>query len=596
MPSRTHVQSACRRYFYPGKIHPVTLQNFEYNLPDTQLAKGRSYYKDGQVIMLEEWQPGQWQATVSGSEDYDVNIVLADGDIIEVACDCPHDADYCKHAIAVLYAIREECGASAILLQKKQPKSSAAKDFAAALAAVPEADLREFILAYAKKESAFRTMFFAHFAGTAGGEKKEDYAAIIRNAFKSAGGRNGFIEYHDVPRFMKPVQTLLAKADAAFGTKQYATVFAIAAAVVEVMTELINDIDDSRGTAGDCIHHGFQLLGQLVQAGDVPRDLKEKLFAYTLGEASGHKYNGFDFNEAWLDLLLSAELDNTKAAEVMQLLDKKLADASAKSGTWHSDYERSSLLQKKIGLLLQTGRRTEAEALRLQHIDLPAVRKEIIEELIQKRDYEPAKTLIREGIALASSQRLPGIVLQFMQLLLRVAQLQNDVPALRKIAAELYEESNFAISYYRILKASYSPAEWPDVAEGIIARLQDYKGLFGIAWSSGNAALAAVYVEEQYRGRLMSLMEATPALDFLERYHHYLLPHYPERVLAAYSTALTKYAADHADRSHYAVIRDMLLRMLDWPGGRDVVNALLKNFKERYRQRRAMMDELGKVG
>ena len=83
----------------------MTLQTFEQHLNDGQLEKGLNYFENGYISELEEWETGKWIAIVSGSEDYHVKIKLKKNEITEYSCDCPHDVDYCKHIIAVLYAI-----------------------------------------------------------------------------------------------------------------------------------------------------------------------------------------------------------------------------------------------------------------------------------------------------------------------------------------------------------------------------------------------------------------------------------------------------------------------------------------------------------
>ena len=80
----------------------------EYFLPRI-LERGWNYYKDGAVQSLTTTPTG-YRATVSGTEDYEVEIELNGDEIAEMYCDCPYAADgnYCKHMAAVLYAVEEE--------------------------------------------------------------------------------------------------------------------------------------------------------------------------------------------------------------------------------------------------------------------------------------------------------------------------------------------------------------------------------------------------------------------------------------------------------------------------------------------------------
>jgi len=70
------------------------------------LERGRTYFDEGRVLELEQTEDG-YTATVDGTEEYEVEILL-DGDSIEdMLCDCPYaeDGNYCKHMAAVLFAV-----------------------------------------------------------------------------------------------------------------------------------------------------------------------------------------------------------------------------------------------------------------------------------------------------------------------------------------------------------------------------------------------------------------------------------------------------------------------------------------------------------
>ncbi len=70
------------------------------------LERGRTYFDEGRVSDLERTEDG-YTATVGGTEEYEVEILL-DGDFIEdMICDCPYaeDGNACKHMAAVLFAV-----------------------------------------------------------------------------------------------------------------------------------------------------------------------------------------------------------------------------------------------------------------------------------------------------------------------------------------------------------------------------------------------------------------------------------------------------------------------------------------------------------
>ena len=86
----------------------LTLNNFERQLDSTIVSRGRTYYDDRNVTELSHPSESVWRATVYGTDEYDVIIQLQDEKIISSHCSCPYDlGEYCKHEIAVMYALRE---------------------------------------------------------------------------------------------------------------------------------------------------------------------------------------------------------------------------------------------------------------------------------------------------------------------------------------------------------------------------------------------------------------------------------------------------------------------------------------------------------
>ena len=54
----------------------ITLDNFESCVPYRILVRGEEYYDTDAVSELEETSPGEWTATVEGTDDYNVEISM----------------------------------------------------------------------------------------------------------------------------------------------------------------------------------------------------------------------------------------------------------------------------------------------------------------------------------------------------------------------------------------------------------------------------------------------------------------------------------------------------------------------------------------
>lgn len=81
----------------------MTINNFEENIDTRLLERGLQYYQEGNILTIEQIEKGIWEATVSGTEDYEVTIELLDEKITNSNCNCPFNlSEYCKHQIAIL--------------------------------------------------------------------------------------------------------------------------------------------------------------------------------------------------------------------------------------------------------------------------------------------------------------------------------------------------------------------------------------------------------------------------------------------------------------------------------------------------------------
>ena len=86
------------------------MKNWKNSFRNIILERGYDYYMQGLVEDYRE-DNGVINATVCGSEDYEVDIKLVNGKLDDAYCSCPYaeDGNYCKHMAAVLYEYEERC-------------------------------------------------------------------------------------------------------------------------------------------------------------------------------------------------------------------------------------------------------------------------------------------------------------------------------------------------------------------------------------------------------------------------------------------------------------------------------------------------------
>ena len=87
------------------------------------LARGKKYFEEGRVCCIRK-RENTYKASVTGTEDYAVEIDIVDGVVDYMECDCPYAVEWdenCKHMAAVLFALESENVCVEELPPAKQP-------------------------------------------------------------------------------------------------------------------------------------------------------------------------------------------------------------------------------------------------------------------------------------------------------------------------------------------------------------------------------------------------------------------------------------------------------------------------------------------
>lgn len=87
----------------------IPLNEFEQLIDETILKRGLAYFKGGAITDFSKISNGEYEAIVSGTEDYTVQLEVENNTIIEHNCDCPYDmGTVCKHVVAVIFHLQQD--------------------------------------------------------------------------------------------------------------------------------------------------------------------------------------------------------------------------------------------------------------------------------------------------------------------------------------------------------------------------------------------------------------------------------------------------------------------------------------------------------
>lgn len=576
----------------------LTLKNFELQLSDKIVHRGREYYENAAVVDLEEREEGVWYAEVTGSDTYEVEVrVLRKNTITSYSCDCPYEGDICKHVVAVLFLLKEEIS-KASALKKGDPQ----KDFKTLLQKISLEEYQEFILSHAAGNEKFRSLFERYFADKDGDKDiGKSYTQHLKSLIGS-NSRGDFIDYRSVRGLAMEINGLLDEGRILLEKDNFHNAFILARTVLTEVMDLITYCDDSGGYIGDIINSAIALIKVIVEEEKVMTDVQAEIFSFIQSAVSLPVYFDYgDFGYNMLDVYFTLAIKLNKQASYLNFIDDQIKKTSKDEHSYRKEY----FLVRKVAFLNAIGNFSDAQALLQENLDIVDIRRGEVSRLVEKNDFSSAKQLIVEGIELARKKDHPGTVRQWEEALLHIAVLENDRDTIRYYTKHFAFDRGFHQIYYNQWKSSFGIDEWEEEIEkyieeriaGIALQYQKNKGKL---WYSPDTllldVLAPIYIEEKYWDRLLSLMSQEIDLDRLLQYHDHLLNIYPIQLLTLYLPAFERKGDIVGNRREYTDLAGKMMMVIETiPEGKDEVIAIAEELCRKYPRRPAMVQELNKV-
>jgi len=558
----------------------IPLIEFEQIVDETILKRGLSYFKKGVISDFSEIASGEYEAIVSGSEDYCVQLKIKENIITEHQCDCPYDlGPICKHIVAVIfYFLQDE-----FELNKNPSKStknvktkSVNQQIKEILNAISHNELAEFIEVNCKKDKKFRNHFLASFGHLNQHQSKEFYQKQIRSILNAAAGRDGWIGWSDMKYVYNTTKTFLENAEQSFEKKNLENVFFISTALLEEMTKALQFGDDSNGEIGYFIESAMELLSKLTHE-NLSNTFKKDFLNYCITAFNKKLFNGWDWHLGILQIA-SKLIDNESDADILLDCLEFL----------NGDYERKYAQSFKLELLRRFKSQEEVEKFINKHISNSEIRSKEIEIGFKNKNFERVINLSKDGI-LCDEKDKPGLVKLWYNWLLKVAQHQNDTMKIIEYARFLLIDNYHPEQdYYQILKSTIEPERWNSFLEDIILEITPnsrwkYKDL-----------IREIYIKEAWWDRLFLMLKENLSLENIQANEVYLATDYATELIEFYSERITNYVEKYVGRNHYQTACKYLRRMKKL-GGNQQVNEMIASLRKQYPQRKALMDELNRV-
>ena len=458
-------------------------------------------------------------------------------------------------------------------------------------------DLRAFSKDYARKNDAFRKELMAFLCSkyvTKNEKTIEDYCRQMKSSFQftqKIGDRWHSFVIPDWYLITSRANSILKDGDKllemgnANAAASIAVEFFVALQDTYDEDSLVDDYDgDIASEIGNSCEQAETLLLKSIKHASMNKDVilnltrKLKDISKTSFSDDLNNYYVFDFD----DMLLQVSLTTMNDDDRLNLLDTQIMQHAGQ-------YDQYVYVERKIDMLRQLHRDAETQAELRKYINLPEIRKLIVNDLISKKEYHAAVQLIHGGIDIARELKHWGTVHSWMEKELEIYEQSGDQQRQIGTCSALFISKGGSMTYYRKLKALVPAHEWKDFLNQLLSKVS-IKGSFLF----GHSIIADIYVEEKEADKLFEIIMAhgRTNLDCLDRYAKYTGEGHAKQLLDAYTQRLKSEAQMNVNVKAYHRIAQSMSCMWLLHDGKQAAHQLAEFFRQEYHRRPKMMEEI----
>lgn len=512
------------------------------------------------------------EATAHGTEEYKVEIVKKNDEIIELSCNCPYadGGNNCKHMAAVLFYLEDKGRA----LKIEDIETSITK-------LVKEADsvlVEDFLNDILKNDEKLLNRFKSRLQCDISPADMKRYKDQVNNIFRRYAGHHDFVDYKNAWGFISELEEILDNdIQAMVDNNQLEEAFELTNYIfIKVGNQ---DMDDSDGGTGLVANSCLEIWQEILDKSSI--ELKRKIYNWFTGHLND---SVIDYMEDYIEEII---FDDFKEDEFMEekiiFLDNKIREYKKQENSWFNSYGLGEMILRRINIMEEMEvSQNIIEDYWKENLEINEVRKHYIDICINRKDYDMAIKLLREGKD--KEKDCPGIVTNYS---LKLKDLYKQIGEQKLYEVELWSlVLNYKagdVELYKELKSFYTDKEWMEKREIVFSKLSPYRGI------------DKLYELEELYDRLINIILNSNGLYMLIEYEKILKDIYPKELLDKYENTVKAMATNTSGRAHYREIVSILRRMKKYPEGKEKVSEIVSDWRLRYRNRPAMMDELSKL-
>lgn len=553
------------------------------------LERGYDYYLENTVENI-DISEDIIRADVIGSEDYEVEISVNNGEVTDMYCSCPYalDGKNCKHMAAVLYEWSEDAGeeepakkVNTELFQPAYTINAYKKKVAAVeelVSGATEEEVRSFLVAVLAEEEKLLLRFHNTINKQVTREDIDNYIRQVDIIADRYLGRNRFISYYEADGFISELEEIIDEdVRRMIENDNYLSAFEVMNYIFVLIGDV--DMDDSDGGTGMLADRIYQLWLELLVK--VSAEEKKKMFDWFTSHLDG---SVIDYLEEYIEQIIMGEFDEKEYEQAkLDFIEDMIARSECKDSDWSRDYAVGKWAVRYLELLKEKKVSDgQIKGICKKYWNNSTVRRYYIDICMKKKEYDHVLQVLDECILLDKQYR--GLISEYSEKKKEIYLLQgNKCAYIEQLWQLILEHEAGDLDLYRELKKQYSVDEWLIKREEIFEKLPAY------------AHVERLYKEERLYDRLLAYVLNSPGLYALQEYEKVLKKEYPEQILGKYKDEVNKMAMHTSDRKHYAHLVSLLRKMQQMKGGVKLVEQIATEWKAKYKNRPAMMDELRKL-
>jgi len=519
-----------------------------------------------------------WEASYFGNYgEYNIKIALDEQlTLKEYSCSCPSDRSPCKHIFFVLDEIKIKKDA----LNNEADKNADA--VSAVLQNVSHDELRKFIIDQAKFSEELTRSIQLNFSDKLQKKSGENiYSDILRQEFASIEIYDDQDKYYDQDEYYDHVIDLDfleqwgKKAAKLAKQGKFLDAEAICKACIE---EFASWISGKGNEMEEYINYDFQkdffdLLKTMSKNGQTD---KRALYNYCQSEIEKKKYEGLEIFDYFNDLMaeFAADIDPVGFLALQTSLLEKSKNTSSLSA--------KRISRRLVKFYDATNQKDKAEKLIDENLQIDEFCKRAVDKHIAGGNYGAAKEILNKKLKMCSEWTAS----EWKERLLEIAQKENDAASIRKLSFE-FLQNEFNKQYFAIYKSAF-PNDKLETA---------FEDLYKYYAKTSNILILKFYAAEllQYENkieRLIEYLDKCRSLELMEKYYEYIYQKSPEKASDLFKKAMDYYAKNNLGREYYEYIAKTLKIVQKTPGGIELANNIISEYRATYKNRKAMMEIL----